>query len=113
LPARARADSASEGVGRTPRSRSGDRGGGDGSDQSPERAKRGGGERNGERGRRASTHVVEAGDSLWLIAESVLGKDGSDAQVAAEVERLWQLNAGRIGTGDPDLIYPGQELRLT
>jgi nucleoid-associated protein YgaU len=56
---------------------------------------------------------VKAGQSLWLIAESVLGDGASDAQIATEVERLWQLNAERIGTGDPDLIYPGQELRLT
>ncbi len=40
-------------------------------------------------------------------------KQAGDAQVAVEVERLWQLNADRIGTGNPDLIYPGQELRLT
>jgi nucleoid-associated protein YgaU len=95
------------------RSRSGGRGGGDRSDHSPERAEQSGSERNSERGRQASRHVVEAGQSLWLIAESVLGNDAGDAQVAAEVERLWQLNAERIGTGDPDLIYPGQELRLT
>lgn len=48
-----------------------------------------------------------------MIAESLLGEQANDAQVAAEVERLWQLNADRIGTGNPDLIYPGQELRLT
>jgi nucleoid-associated protein YgaU len=55
---------------------------------------------------------VEAGQSLWLIAERVLGRDASDAEVTAEVARLWELNAARIGTGNPDLIYPGQELRL-
>jgi nucleoid-associated protein YgaU len=108
--ARSRADGATEGAGgREQRSRSGGRSGGDGSDHSPERAERGG----SERGRQASRHVVEAGQSLWLIAESVLGDDAGDARVAADVERLWQLNAERIGTGDPDLIYPGQELRLT
>jgi hypothetical protein len=89
------------------------RGGGDRSDQSRERANRAAGERNSERGGGASTHVVEPGQCLWVIAESLLGEQANDAQVAAEVERLWQLNADRIGTGNPDLIYPGQELRLT
>ena len=110
--ARSRADGATEGAGGREQ-RSGGRGGQDGSDHSAERVARGGSERNNQPGRQASRHVVEAGQSLWLIAESVLGDDASDTQVAAEVERLWQLNAERIGTGDPDLIYPGQELRLT
>jgi hypothetical protein len=28
------------------------------------------------------------------------------------VNRLWTLNEGRIGTGDPDLIHVGTQLRL-
>ena len=59
-----------------------------------------------------ATHVVQAGESLWLIAESQLDSDASDAEVAGEVERLWDLNSERIGTGNPNLIYAGQELRL-
>ncbi|MDQ3608664.1 MAG: LysM domain-containing protein [Actinomycetota bacterium] len=55
---------------------------------------------------------MQAGESLWLIAERQLDGDASDAEVAAEVERLWDLNAELIGTGNPDLIYAGQELRL-
>jgi nucleoid-associated protein YgaU len=54
---------------------------------------------------------VRPGESLWLIAEQMLGERANDAQVAAEVQRLWQLNADRIGTGNPDLVYAGQELR--
>jgi nucleoid-associated protein YgaU len=88
-------------------------GGVHGRDQRGEWAKRAGYAPNSKRGSRASTHVVETGQSLWLIAESLLGDGASDAKVAAGVERLWQLNGERIGTGDPDLIYPGQELRLT
>jgi hypothetical protein len=34
------------------------------------------------------------------------------AEVEAEVARLWRLNAARIGTGDPNLIYAGTALRL-
>ena len=57
-------------------------------------------------------HVVERGDSLWAIARGSLGEDASDAKVAAKVARLWELNEDEIGTGDPDLIHPGQEIRL-
>ncbi len=60
----------------------------------------------------ASTHVVERGQSLWAIAQGLVARPASIAQVAFEVGRLWHLNAARIGTGDPDLIFPGQELRL-
>ena len=58
------------------------------------------------------THVVKPGDTLWSIAEGVLGKDAGSAAVAREVHKLWQLNAARIGTGSPDLIVPGQVLLL-
>ena len=57
-------------------------------------------------------HVVERGDSLWAIARGSLGEDASDAKVAAKVARLWELNEDEIGTGDPNLIHPGQEIRL-
>src|SRR4051794_14688950 len=63
-------------------------------------------------GGRASTHVVEPGQSLWLIARGVVGRPASIAEIAFEVQHLWRLNTARIGTGDPDLIYPGLELRL-
>jgi nucleoid-associated protein YgaU len=59
-----------------------------------------------------STHVVEPGQSLWAIAQGVLGRPAGIARIAFEVGRLWRLNAARIGTGDPDLIFAGQELRL-
>jgi len=59
-----------------------------------------------------STHVVEPGQSLWMIAKGLIEKPDSIAEVALKVGRLWQLNAERIGSGSPDLIYPGLELRL-
>jgi hypothetical protein len=71
-----------------------------------------GGRKGGAATGRASTHVVQPGQSLWMIAEGLLREPSSVAQVAFEVGRLWQLNAARIGTGDPDLIYAGQQLRL-
>lgn len=62
--------------------------------------------------RGGQTYEVKSGDSLWSIAQGVLGAKASLAQIAREVRRLWQLNADTIGTGDPDLIMPGQRLRL-
>jgi hypothetical protein len=58
------------------------------------------------------THIVRAGESLWSIASDFLGSDVSTARTAREVNRLWQLNRERIGTGDPDLLMVGTRLRL-
>jgi hypothetical protein len=82
-------------------------GGESGSEQS-------GGSGNGGAGVGSSgrTHVVKAGQSLWVIAQGIVGRPASIAEIAFEVGRLWRLNAVRIGTGNPDLIYAGQELRL-
>ena len=60
----------------------------------------------------ARPYVVQPGDSLWSIAKRLLGADASPARIAGEVNRLWSLNEGRIGTGDPDLLMVGTELRL-
>lgn len=58
-------------------------------------------------------HEVKPGESLWAIAELRLGPHAGDAEIAAEVNRLWELNDTEvIRTGDPDLILPGQRLRL-
>jgi nucleoid-associated protein YgaU len=61
---------------------------------------------------KARSHVVEAGDSLWSIARRLLGRDASPGRIAREVNRLWELNEDRIGTGDPDLLMVGTRLRL-
>jgi hypothetical protein len=58
------------------------------------------------------THVVAPGESLWSIADDLLGDDASVARVAREVNRLWELNARRIGTGDPSLVRVGTTLML-
>lgn len=57
-------------------------------------------------------HVVQAGESLWAIAHERLGAGATPAEIAREVERIWDLNADAIGTGDPDLLMAGQKLRL-
>jgi transcriptional regulator with XRE-family HTH domain len=58
------------------------------------------------------SYVVQPGDCLWHIAADLLPGSASTDAVAHEVERLWRLNEDRIGTGDPNLIYAGTELRL-
>jgi nucleoid-associated protein YgaU len=60
----------------------------------------------------APTYRVQPGDSLWRIASIHLGADATDLETAQEVNRLWTLNEQRIGTGNPDLIFPGQTLRM-
>jgi hypothetical protein len=57
-------------------------------------------------------HAVRPGESLWSIAKALLPVGASSARIAAEVHRLWHLNAARIGTGDPSLIFVGTRLRL-
>ncbi len=61
---------------------------------------------------RARVYVVQSGDSLWSIARTVLGSSASPARIAREVDRLWDLNSDRIGTGNPDLLMVGTKLRL-
>ena len=57
-------------------------------------------------------HVVQRGESLWSIAKDVLGDDASVARIAREVNRLWELNSERIGTGEPDLVMSGTRIAL-
>lgn len=57
-------------------------------------------ERNSEQ---SQTYVVEKGDSLSKIAKRLYGN-------ADEWRRIYEANRETIK--DPDLIYPGQTLRL-
>ena len=57
-------------------------------------------------------HVVRPGESLWSIAKDRLGGDASVARIAREVNRLWELNSARIGTGEPDLLIAGTRIAL-
>lgn len=69
----------------------------------------------GPTGESQAEHVVVAGDSLWAIArrhlEAVIGEEPS----SFDVDRLWRAiyaeNRQIVGD-DPDLIFPGQRLRL-
>jgi len=58
------------------------------------------------------SYVVRPGDCLSHIAAGVLSPGADALEIEEEVERLWRLNEDRIGTGDPNLIYPGIVLRL-
>jgi len=62
--------------------------------------------------RTPAMYQVQPGDSLWRIASRHLGSSSTALETAREVSRLWELNAQRIGTGNPDLIFPGQTLRV-
>lgn len=54
------------------------------------------------------TYVVRAGDSLWSIAEV---HRRSTTPVERRWREIWQANRAVVGD-DPDLILPGQALRL-
>jgi LysM repeat protein len=56
------------------------------------------------------TYTVAPGDCLWSIAAEVLPPGASNVDIAAEVARLWRINAGRIGTGNLNVILVGTAL---
>lgn len=58
------------------------------------------------------TLVVRSGDSLWTIARSLLPPGASQSEVQSKLHELWSRNAARIGTGDPNMIFPGQRLTV-
>jgi LysM repeat protein len=55
---------------------------------------------------------VRAGDSLWQIARDHLGPSASNEAIYRAYTAIWNLNKARIGTGDPNLIFPGQRISL-
>ena len=57
-------------------------------------------------------YIVRPGETLWSIARRLLGEGHDPAETGPEVARLWELNADRIGSGDPDVLLPGTVLRL-
>jgi hypothetical protein len=57
------------------------------------------------------TVVVRAGDSLWSLAASRLPSSAPEAAVDAAWRRLYEHNRTTVGP-DPDLIHPGDRLRL-
>ena len=57
------------------------------------------------------TAVVRRGDTLWSLAAAELGPGASAAAVTDRWRQVYQRNRAVVGA-DPDLIRPGQLLRL-
>lgn len=58
------------------------------------------------------SYVVRPGDCLSYIAAALLPAESDTSAIEAKVAELWRMNEDRIGTDDPNLIYPGTVLRL-
>lgn len=56
--------------------------------------------------------VVEAGDHLWKISARHLGPGVADREVAPYWKEVITVNTPHLRSGDPDLIYPGEVVRL-
>jgi nucleoid-associated protein YgaU len=68
-----------------------------------------------EAGQETSREVVVAGDTLWTIAQDHLAAGSGEPttqEVAEYVAQVAKANRGRLQSGDPDLIYPGEEIIL-
>jgi nucleoid-associated protein YgaU len=62
------------------------------------------------------TVVVRPGDHLWKISErrldEVLSRDPTDADVSPYWREVIEANRSRLRSGDPDLIYPGEQVEM-
>jgi hypothetical protein len=65
-----------------------------------------------------AVHVIAAGENLWTIARAHLlaraerGTPPGDREVHAAWVQLIALNVDTLVSGDPDLVFPGEQLRL-
>lgn len=59
----------------------------------------------------ARTVQVQAGDSLWKVAETALPTDSSVSEIDRQWRAIWQANRDTVGD-DPNLIAPGQRLTM-
>jgi nucleoid-associated protein YgaU len=62
---------------------------------------------------------VRPGDNLWVIARARLAEatgrraaELSNGEIAGYWLRVVDANRGRLRSGDPDLIYPGEDVEL-
>jgi len=56
--------------------------------------------------------VVERGDHLWKISARHLGPEATEGEVAPYWREVITVNTPHLRSGDPDLIYPGEVVRL-
>ena len=60
--------------------------------------------------------TVAPGDSLWRLAEEVVGervgRPATDAEVSPYWQSLVEANRSRLRSGDPDVIFPGESVVL-
>lgn len=66
-----------------------------------------------------SVYVVRSGDNLWAIAAqhlAALRGEPADSISTADVAEFWralvELNAPSLASGNPDVIYAGETIRL-
>lgn len=63
-----------------------------------------------------TTVEVEPGDHLWLISARAISERTKRQPADEEVTPLWRAvidaNIGYLRSGDPDLIYPGELVRI-
>ncbi|MBA2336347.1 MAG: LysM peptidoglycan-binding domain-containing protein [Acidimicrobiia bacterium] len=64
----------------------------------------------------AKRYTVVKGDHLWSIAAGHLGDNGAANPTVADICQYWlrliETNRDVIRSGDPDLIFPGEVIRL-
>ncbi len=60
--------------------------------------------------------IVERGDNLWTISQTRLEEALGHHPTIGEVDPYWRavvsLNESGLHSGDPGLIYPGEEVTL-
>jgi len=56
--------------------------------------------------------VVERGDHLWKISARHIGPEATDGEVAPYWREVITVNTPHLRSGDPDLIFPGEVVRL-
>jgi Tfp pilus assembly protein FimV len=59
-----------------------------------------------------SHYRVRSGDSLWRIAQSLVGSGAGSGRVVSTVHLLWSLNRGRIASGNENLLATSDVLRI-
>lgn len=60
---------------------------------------------------RSVVYVVRDGDTMWSITDWALAGRSTPARIAASWRQIWDANRKTIGP-DPNLIHPGQRLRV-